>query len=210
MRYPPRHLTSPIPPNASCWNCGRLSKQVPLSWRRNDGPTQTSWRSRCAGGHGAKRLRPAPTAPTLTTAFTTPSRQQPTTGRSRASSSFSAHSSRPRKATWDRTGYAVGITEVGHGDHAAILQAIESADAVQAKTLAQAHAARAGPSAGAPHRACRNHFSGSMNMQSATFFEALAHILPADCLKTAAEDMRPYECDGLSMYRALPKVRCAA
>ena len=42
-------------------------------------------------------------------------------------------------------------------------------------------------------------------MQSATFFEALAHILPADCLKTAAEDMRPYECDGLSMYRALPK-----
>ena len=46
-------------------------------------------------------------------------------------------------------------------------------------------------------------------MQSATFFEALAHILPADCLKTAAEDMRPYECDGLSMYRALP-ARCAA
>ena len=44
-----------------------------------------------------------------------------------------------------------------------------------------------------------------MNMQSATFFEALAHILPADCLKTAAEDMRPYECDGLSMYHALPK-----
>ena len=43
-----------------------------------------------------------------------------------------------------------------------------------------------------------------MNMQSATFFEALARILPADCLRTAAEDMRPYECDGLSMYRALP------
>ncbi len=42
-------------------------------------------------------------------------------------------------------------------------------------------------------------------MQAATFFAALAHVLPAGCLKVAAEDMRPYECDGLSMYRALPK-----
>lgn len=30
-------------------------------------------------------------------------------------------------------------------------------------------------------------------------------MLPRDCLKVADEDMRPYECDGLSMYRALPK-----
>ena len=42
-------------------------------------------------------------------------------------------------------------------------------------------------------------------MQSASFFEALAALLPPENLKTADEDMRPYECDGLSMYRALPK-----
>ncbi|MBL8311827.1 MAG: FAD-binding protein [Burkholderiales bacterium] len=42
-------------------------------------------------------------------------------------------------------------------------------------------------------------------MQAANFFEALSNVLPPDCIKTAAEDMRPYECDGLSMYRALPK-----
>lgn len=42
-------------------------------------------------------------------------------------------------------------------------------------------------------------------MQSASFFEALAALLPSDSLKIADEDMRPYECDGLSMYRALPK-----
>ena len=42
-------------------------------------------------------------------------------------------------------------------------------------------------------------------MQSASFFEALAFLLPPESLKIAEEDMRPYECDGLSMYRALPK-----
>ncbi|MBC7709137.1 MAG: FAD-binding protein [Rhizobacter sp.] len=42
-------------------------------------------------------------------------------------------------------------------------------------------------------------------MKSASFFEALAALLPAENLKIAEEDMRPYECDGLSMYRALPK-----
>jgi glycolate oxidase len=42
-------------------------------------------------------------------------------------------------------------------------------------------------------------------MKSASFFEALAALLPSDSLKIADEDMRPYECDGLSMYRALPK-----
>jgi len=42
-------------------------------------------------------------------------------------------------------------------------------------------------------------------MQSASFFEALAALLPPESLKIAEEDMRPYECDGLSMYRALPK-----
>jgi glycolate oxidase len=42
-------------------------------------------------------------------------------------------------------------------------------------------------------------------MKAASLFEALAAVVPADCLKIAEEDMRPYECDGLSMYRALPK-----
>ncbi|MBP6531182.1 MAG: FAD-binding protein, partial [Burkholderiales bacterium] len=42
-------------------------------------------------------------------------------------------------------------------------------------------------------------------MKSATFFEALAAILPPESLKIADEDKRPYECDGLTMYRVLPK-----
>jgi glycolate oxidase len=42
-------------------------------------------------------------------------------------------------------------------------------------------------------------------MKSATFFEALAAILPPENLKIAEEDKRPYECDGLTMYRVLPK-----
>ena len=42
-------------------------------------------------------------------------------------------------------------------------------------------------------------------MQPTSFFEALAALLPSENLKIAEEDMRPYECDGLSMYRALPK-----
>jgi glycolate oxidase len=42
-------------------------------------------------------------------------------------------------------------------------------------------------------------------MKAATLFEALAAVVPRHCLKISDEDMRPYECDGLSMYRALPK-----
>jgi len=42
-------------------------------------------------------------------------------------------------------------------------------------------------------------------MKSATLFEALAAILPPESLKIADEDKRPYECDGLTMYRVLPK-----
>jgi glycolate oxidase len=33
---------------------------------------------------------------------------------------------------------------------------------------------------------------------------ALQHHLPAGCVLTDAEDLRPYECDGLSAYRRLP------
>ncbi len=42
-------------------------------------------------------------------------------------------------------------------------------------------------------------------MKAATLFEALAAILPPANFKFAEEEMRPYECDGLSMYRAMPK-----
>jgi glycolate oxidase len=42
-------------------------------------------------------------------------------------------------------------------------------------------------------------------MKAATLFEELAAVLPPENLKFAEEEMRPYECDGLSMYRALPK-----
>jgi len=36
--------------------------------------------------------------------------------------------------------------------------------------------------------------------------ERLAAVLPADCLLYRAEDTRPFECDGLTMYRQLPMV----
>jgi glycolate oxidase len=42
-------------------------------------------------------------------------------------------------------------------------------------------------------------------MKAATLFEELAAVLPRENLKIAEEEMRPYECDGLSMYRALPR-----
>ena len=46
-------------------------------------------------------------------------------------------------------------------------------------------------------------------MQRAMSFEsALATILPPDGLITADEAKRPFECDGLSAYRALPRVVC--
>jgi glycolate oxidase len=35
---------------------------------------------------------------------------------------------------------------------------------------------------------------------------ALAAVLPEDALLVAAEDTRPYECDGLTMYRELPMI----
>ena len=38
----------------------------------------------------------------------------------------------------------------------------------------------------------------------ARLIEALAGALPAQCLLHAQEDLRPYECDGLSIYRQVP------
>ncbi len=54
-----------------------------------------------------------------------------------------AQFSASRKATWDKTGYGVGITEVGQEDHRAILKAIEAGEAIKAKRLAHAHVQRA-------------------------------------------------------------------
>ena len=54
-----------------------------------------------------------------------------------------AQFSASRKATWDMTGYGVGITEVGQDDHRAILNAIGSGDAAKAKRLSHAHVQRA-------------------------------------------------------------------
>lgn len=54
-----------------------------------------------------------------------------------------AQFSASRKATWDKTGYGVGITEVGQVDHRAMLKAIEAGDASKAKRLAHAHVQRA-------------------------------------------------------------------
>ena len=54
-----------------------------------------------------------------------------------------AQFSASRKATWDKTGYGVGITEVGQDDHRAIFKAIDSGDASKAKRLSHAHVQRA-------------------------------------------------------------------
>ncbi|MBL8473532.1 MAG: FAD-binding protein [Rhodocyclaceae bacterium] len=44
-------------------------------------------------------------------------------------------------------------------------------------------------------------FSG---IDRAALFAELARVLPADCLLIEHEDIKPYECDGLSAYRELP------
>jgi glycolate oxidase len=41
-----------------------------------------------------------------------------------------------------------------------------------------------------------------------SFEAALAQLLPRDALLTDAEAKRPFECDGLSAYRAMPRVVC--
>ncbi|MBI5616380.1 MAG: FAD-binding protein [Gammaproteobacteria bacterium] len=41
-----------------------------------------------------------------------------------------------------------------------------------------------------------------------TFEERLARLLPPDALLTSVEAKRPYECDGLSAYRGMPRVVC--
>jgi GntR family transcriptional repressor for pyruvate dehydrogenase complex len=54
-----------------------------------------------------------------------------------------AQFSASRKVTWDHAGYGIGITEVGQGDHRAILQAVVARDAATAKQLSHAHVQRA-------------------------------------------------------------------
>ncbi len=41
-------------------------------------------------------------------------------------------------------------------------------------------------------------------MLDPTFASALAAIVPPSALLTAPEDTRPYECDGLTLYREQP------
>ena len=41
---------------------------------------------------------------------------------------------------------------------------------------------------------------------SSALFKALRRLLPAHAVLTEAEDLRPFECDGLSVYRRLPLV----
>ena len=53
-----------------------------------------------------------------------------------------AQFSASRKVMWGHAGYGVGITEVGHADHRAILVAIADGDALLAKRLAHAHVRR--------------------------------------------------------------------
>ena len=53
-----------------------------------------------------------------------------------------AQFSASRKVMWDHTGYGVGITEVGHADHRAILVAIADGDALAAKRLSHSHVRR--------------------------------------------------------------------
>lgn len=53
-----------------------------------------------------------------------------------------AQFSASRKGMWDHAQYGVGITEVGHADHHAILMAIVDGDALAAKRLAHSHVRR--------------------------------------------------------------------
>jgi len=54
-----------------------------------------------------------------------------------------AQFSASRKVTWDHTGYGVGITEIGHGDHRALLRAIDAQQPADAKRIAHEHVQRA-------------------------------------------------------------------
>ena len=49
-------------------------------------------------------------------------------------------------------------------------------------------------------------FSLAMNKQKQKIITALHNILPQDALLYEEEDLRPYECDGMSAYRKLPLV----
>ncbi|HLA35039.1 MAG TPA: FAD-binding protein, partial [Rhodocyclaceae bacterium] len=42
------------------------------------------------------------------------------------------------------------------------------------------------------------------NVDRAALLSQLAQIYPRDCLLVDSEDLKPYECDGLSAYRQLP------
>ncbi len=47
-----------------------------------------------------------------------------------------------------------------------------------------------------------------LSFDKQTLLAALHRILPADAVLCETEDLRPYECDGLSAYRELPMIVC--
>ncbi|MEW6354535.1 MAG: FAD-linked oxidase C-terminal domain-containing protein [Pseudomonadota bacterium] len=47
-----------------------------------------------------------------------------------------------------------------------------------------------------------------VQIDHAQLIAELLHVLPRDCVLSDAEDLRPYECDGLTAYRQLPGVVC--
>ena len=48
----------------------------------------------------------------------------------------------------------------------------------------------------------------TFNTDRAALVARLKTILPAHCLLVDEEDLRPYECDGLTAYRELPLAVC--
>ncbi|MVW71074.1 FAD-linked oxidase C-terminal domain-containing protein [Bordetella sp. 15P40C-2] len=48
--------------------------------------------------------------------------------------------------------------------------------------------------------------SSQAAFETTALLEALRGVLPAHCILHREEDTRPYECDGLSLYRALPPI----
>jgi glycolate oxidase len=52
-------------------------------------------------------------------------------------------------------------------------------------------------------------FGGHLQLNTparAEIVDALRGVLPAECLLYQSEDTRPYECDGLTLYKQLPMI----
>src|SRR5574338_70503 len=91
-----------------------------------------------------------------------------------------------RLPTWDAAGRESGRARAAQDEHRRLFEAIRAEDAAAARCAAAAHLAAAA------HRRA--------------LIEALSSVVSASALLYEAEDLRPYECDGLSAYRQLPMV----